>query len=436
MNQAPPVSGLLIAAPQSGSGKTVLTLALLRALKNRGVDICGAKAGPDFIDPGFHALASGRQSFNLDPWAMPPNRLRMLARQQASSHLLVEGMMGLFDGAADGTGAAADLAQALDIPVLLIVDAQKQSHSIAALVRGFRDHRPGLHICGVILNRTGSERHEAMLREALAVLGMPVLGTVRRSDSLHLPERHLGLVQAGEIDGVSAFIEEAARLVSQSVDLDGVVDAFAPVAAAAGTVPAMVPPAGHVAIARDAAFTFLYPHQLDDWRRAGAEISFFSPLGDEVPDKSAGFVFLPGGYPELHAGQLAQAHRFKAALRDAASRNIPVHGECGGYMVLGEGIEDKDANRHEMCGLLQLETSFAKRKLHLGYRNVRGLAGRFAGRHFAAHEFHYSVALKEQGAALFSASDALGADLGPCGLVHQSVSGSYMHLIEERGVGA
>ena len=432
MSMAATVSGLLVAAPQSGSGKTVLTLALLRALKDRGLEISGAKAGPDFIDPGFHALASGHSPLNLDPWAMQLNRLRDLANRHAGTHLLIEGMMGLFDGAADGTGSAADLAQALDIPVLLVVDAQKQSHSIAALVRGFRDHRPGLGICGVILNRTGSERHEGMLREALAAIGMPVFGAVRRSDALHLPERHLGLVQAGEIDSIEAFIAEAAEIVSRCVDLDAIGKEFLPIAEPAGAIAVVPPPAHHIAIARDAAFTFIYPHQLEDWRRAGAEISLFSPLADEGPNPNAGFIFLPGGYPELHAGAIAAAHRFKTAMRDAMERDAVIFGECGGYMVLGEGLEDASGERHAMCGLLRLETSFARRKLHLGYRNVTALAGRFAGQQFAAHEFHYSVALKEEGEALFSASDALGVDLGTFGLVKGSVSGSYMHLIDQR----
>ena len=188
-----------------------------------------------------------------------------------------------------------------------------------------------------------------------------------------------------------------------------------------------------MAILETVGIVFRDPVALEDWRRAGAEISLFSPLADEGPNPNAGFIFLPGGYPELHAGAIAAAHRFKTAMRDAMERGAVIFGECGGYMVLGEGLEDASRTRHAMCGLLRLETSFARRKLHLGYRNVTGLAGRFAGQQFAAHEFHYSVALKEEGQALFSASDALGADLGSCGLVEGSVSGSYMHLIDQRG---
>lgn len=424
-----PMRGLMIAAPQSGSGKTVLTLALLRALAGRDIDVSAAKAGPDFIDPGFHALACGRDSVNLDPWAMASARVRYLAARQGGSHLLVEAMMGLFDGAADGTGSAADLAVLLDLPVILVVDVAKQGQSVAALARGFRDHRPELRLAGIILNRLGSARHEALLRTALAPVGIPVLGAVVRSEALVLPERHLGLVQAGEIAKIGAFIERAAEIVGGSVDADRIADQFA-VIADADPVAGLPPPGQRIAIARDEAFSFLYPHQLADWREAGAEISFFSPLGDEAPDDGADAVYLPGGYPELHGGRLAQSVGFRHGLARAAGRGALVYGECGGYMALGEGLVDARGNRHRMAGLLKLETSFAERRLHLGYRRIEAGQGFALGRSLAAHEFHYSTALQEQGERLFSARDAVGADLGMAGLRSGNVMGSYMHVID------
>ncbi len=420
----------MLAAPSSGSGKTVLTLALLRALRVGGIDIRAAKAGPDFIDPGFHAAACGHPSVNLDPWAMASPRLAQLAAGQRGSHLLVEAMMGLFDGAADGTGCAADLAQTLGLPVVLVVDAAKQSHSIAALVRGFRDHRPDLKMAGVILNKTGGARHEAMLVSALAAIDMPVFGAIPRSASLVLPERHLGLVQAGEMQEIEAFITAAANLISQCVNLDAFVSAFLPLENQKAAIRRVVPPGSRIAIARDAAFTFLYPHMLADWKAAGAELSFFSPLANEAPSRDADAIFLPGGYPELHGEQLAAAASFHQSMRLAASRGVAIHGECGGYMVLGDGIEVADGKRHAMCGLLRLETSFATRKLHLGYRRLTAQAGYFAGAQLMAHEFHYSTALREEGERLFQAKDALGTDLGWHGLRNGLVSGSYMHLIE------
>ena len=432
-----PAKGLLLAAPHSGSGKTVITLALLRALTNKGIHIAGAKAGPDYIDPAFHALAidterSGRLSVNLDPWAMAPARLLALAGGQGGTHLLVEAMMGLFDGAADGRGSAADLAETLGLPVVLVVDAAKQSHSVAALVRGFRDHRPGLGFAGVILNRVGSARHEAMLRAALEEIDVPVFGAIPRAAELSLPERHLGLVQAGEHADMEAFIAGAATIAEDAVDLDALLKAFRPMATRQDGEPAQGLRAlgQRIAIARDEAFSFLYPHMVADWRRAGAELSFFSPLANEAPVANADAVYLPGGYPELHGGKLAGNADFLDGLRLAVTRGATVYGECGGYMVLGEGIEDAEGRRHAMAGLLRLETSFAKRRLHLGYRRLEAVRDFVLGRKLTAHEFHYSVALREEGEPLFRASDALGEELGSAGLRDGAVMGSYMHVID------
>ncbi len=421
-------AGLLIAAPASGSGKTVVTLGLLRSLRDRGISISGAKAGPDYIDPGFHALASGEVSFNLDPWAMAEQALVSYAHATGGSHVLVEGMMGLFDGAADGTGSAASLAKVLNVPVILVVDASKQSHSIAALIRGFRDHDQHVTIAGIILNKVGSARHETMLRKAIEPLGVPVFGTIARDERMGLPERHLGLVQAREHAEMEAFIEHAAQTVSQSCDLPAIQNAFKPVTQMAAAPSRLKPLGQHIAIGQDDAFSFCYPHMVSDWREQGAEVSYFSPLQNERPNGSANAIFLPGGYPELHAEKLAHADEFKSGMEKAAEAGTLIYGECGGYMVLGETLVDKDGVGHAMLGLLALETSFQKRKLHLGYRVVE--AEQFQlGNAFKAHEFHYTSAIKEAGEPLFQAADAIGNSLGPSGLRNGSVMGSYMHLI-------
>ncbi len=427
--------GLMLAAPSSGSGKTVLTLALLRALRNNGVSVRAAKAGPDYIDPAFHQVACGLPSLNLDPWAMSAKRISDLANQGRESRLLVEAMMGLFDGAVDGSGSAADLADGLGLPVLLVVDAAKQSHSIAALVSGFKNFRKELKFAGVILNKVGSARHEQMLRVALGKIGVEVFGAVPRSEYLELPERHLGLIQAGELGNIDDFIEAAAAIIARHCDLSRIENCFYPIGLRqerSANHMACLPLGQTIAIARDEAFSFIYPHLLTDWQGAGAAISFFSPLADETPRKDADAIFLPGGYPELHCGRLSNAGRFKAAMGDAANRNVLIYGECGGYMTLGDGIVDAQGNRYAMLGLLKLETSFEKRRLHLGYRQVTGLAGHFKDMKFKGHEFHYTSALKEEGTALFDASDALGESLGACGLQSGSVHGSYMHLIDSR----
>ena len=432
MNAAPASRrALILAAPGSGSGKTVLQLALLRALSNAGVHISAAKAGPDFIDPGFHTLACGEASVNLDPWAMPERRIQNLISRQNGDHLLIEAMMGLYDGAADGTGSAADLAMMIGAPVLLVVDAAKQSHSVAALVRGFRDHRQGLNLCGVIFNKVGSERHEAMLEAALDEIDVPVFGAVPRSPDLALPERHLGLVLAGELEAPEAFIEQAAALVTECCNLDAIQQQFGGIGMPETEAPQLPPLGNRIAIARDAAFAFAYPHLIDDWREQGSELSFFSPLENEAPDASCDAVFLPGGYPELYPGRLAAAEKFKAGLKAARDRNCLIYGECGGYMVLGEGLIDADGSAHEMTGLLKLDTSFSQRKLHLGYRRLTA-TGFVLGDALVAHEFHYTTAVREEGEPLFHAHDALGTALGTAGLRAGQVMGSYMHVIDRR----
>lgn len=429
------MSGLLVASPMSGSGKTTFTLGLLRALRRRGVALAPGKAGPDYIDPAFHAAASGEPCLNFDPWGMRPDLLQANTAIATSgdSVLIIEAMMGLYDGAADGTGSAADLAVLLRLPVLLVVNCAKMSHSVAALVRGFSEHDPNVMIAGVVLNNVASQRHEAMLRRALDQTGFRVIGVLYRDQTLQLPERHLGLVQAAEHKALERFIERAADLVEAHCDLDDLV-AIAASLGAGETVSNIdrLPPLGQcVAVARDLAFAFCYEHMLMDWRRRGAEIRFFSPLANEAPSNEADAIYLPGGYPELHAGVLTQAVAFKSGVAEAAREGVPVYGECGGYMVLGDGLVDAKGNRHEMLGLLPLVTSFEQRKLHLGYRRLAPRPDFVWSMPLTAHEFHYA-SIVEEGPAdrLFDVDDALGDALAPAGLSRGSVCGSFMHVID------
>jgi cobyrinic acid a,c-diamide synthase len=435
--------GIVVAAPASGSGKTTITLGLLRAQRNSGLRVGSAKVGPDYIDPRFHAAASGAPCVNLDGWAMHPALLDGLAGQASTEaeFLIVEGVMGLFDGAArlgaTSSGSTAELAARYGWPVLLVVDARAQAQSVAALVRGFRDHEPSITLAGVILNRVGGERHVRLLTSALEGIGVQVFGAVPRNAGLEIPSRHLGLVQAGEHPDLEAFIEHAADVVGNAVDLGAVARAAKArrgPASGAGTVVASSP-GQCIAVAHDAAFGFIYPHLLDGWRTAGAEISLFSPLADEAPSPTADVVFLPGGYPELHAGVLAANNNFLEGLRRAASLGRGIHGECGGYMVLGEGLTDADGRNHRMAGLLDVETSFAKRSLSLGYRLAESLAETpfgAIGVRWRGHEFHYATVSRESGdEPLFKVMDAEGRDLGAAGLVRGTVSGSFMHLIDQ-----
>lgn len=420
------MGGLIVAAPASGSGKTTVTLGLLRALRRRGVGVRGAKSGPDYIDPRFHEAATGRPCPNLDAWAMTPARLRALAGGEGP--VVVEGAMGLFDGAPPaGRGGTADLARVLGLPVVLVVDASRMAQSVGPLAAGFARHDPAVRVEGVILNRLGSARHGEMAARAVEAVGLRVLGRLPRDAGLAHPSRHLGLVQAEERPDLEAFLERAADLAEAHLDLDALLAlARGPdLPQVEGT--RVAPPAQRIAVARDAAFAFAYPHLLEDWRAAGAEVAFFSPLADEaVPE--AGLVILPGGYPELHAGRLAASGTFMQSLRQSAE-TADIYGECGGYMVLGEALADAGGHAHRMAGLLPLETSFATRRLHLGYRQVEALGGPLPGR-WRAHEFHYATVLREAGEPLFRARDAEGAELPPMGLRRGRVAGSFAHLID------
>ncbi len=422
------LKGLIIAAPSSGAGKTVVTLGVLRALRRQGVDICSAKSGPDYIDPAFHGAATGKACVNLDAWAMPPEALRAMAHRQASGMVVIEGAMGLFDAApvagnAMGKGSVADLAEALDLPVVLVVDVARQAQSVAAVVAGLASFRKGVRVAGVILNRVGSDKHRMMIERAIE--GVPVLGAVPRDVRMVRESRHLGLVQAGEDAGLEGFIEGAADVITKGVDLTALV-ALAETVPDAGLAPRIAPLGQRIAVARDKAFAFAYPHMLAGWRAAGAEISVFSPLLDEAPRADADAVFLPGGYPELYAEKLAAAGCFKAAMQ---ASDALVYGECGGYMVLGEGLIDADGTRHQMLGLLPVSTSFASRKLHLGYRMLKGLTGPLQGEVLPAHEFHYAGIIDSAPANLFGVQDSMGGDLGVIGHNNGRVSGSFAHVI-------
>ena len=274
----------MVAAPSSGSGKTMLTLGLLRAFRNRGLRVASAKVGPDHIDPRFHEAASGRPCLNLDPWAMKREVIASLLTDinHDADLIIVEGVMGLFDGPQGAKGSTADLAQDMGLPIVLVLDSGHQGQSIAALAEGFINHRKGLTFAGLILNRVASDKHAAILTAALAPLGVPILGLVRRSDSLNWPSRHLGLVQAQENQELELFIETTSLAVARETKLDKLLTLGAEIRPESLSG-AILPPLGQrIAVADDVAFSFAYPHILQAWKKAGAEISLFSPLKDEL----------------------------------------------------------------------------------------------------------------------------------------------------------
>jgi cobyrinic acid a,c-diamide synthase len=426
----------MIAAPASGTGKTTVMLGLLRALTEDGLAVQPFKSGPDYIDPAFHRAACGRASFNLDSWAMEDDLVDAIAAEAAGADMvLAEGSMGLFDGVAStgglGNGASADMARRMGWPIVLVLDVSGQAQSAAAAALGFRSLDPQLPFAGVILNRVASPRHERLVRKGMDAVGIPVLGALPRRGDLTLPERHLGLVQAVEHPGLDRAIADFAAFLRAHADLDAIRSAASTSAPAAGGGRMPSPPAQRIAIARDAAFSFLYPHLLEGWRRAGAEILPFSPLANEAPADNADLVWLPGGYPELHAGTIAAAATFLSGLRHHAETR-PVHGECGGYMVLGEALIDKSGERYRMAGLLGLVTSHAQRRMHLGYRHAELLApvsGLAAGTRLRGHEFHYSTIVEQSDAPLAYVTDADGAEVAETGSHRGHVTGTYFHMI-------
>ncbi len=453
----------VVAAPQSGSGKTTVTLALLAALRRRGLRVQPFKVGPDFIDPGFHTRLTGLTSRNLDGWMLSRDYNvslfeRLLAEVDGA---VVEGVMGLFDGY-DGVseaGSTAQMAKWLDLPVLLVVDARSMARSAAALVHGFASFDPGLRLAGVVFNRVGSPAHLGFLREAMefSCPQVPVFGGIPREDALAIPERHLGLVTVEDTGVDEAFLERLARVAEEHVDLDGLLGSC-------GRQPQPVVPAGEavhggesggvesvqsgserrprpdrvvVAVARDAAFCFYYQDNLDLLEAAGARLRFFSPLvGEAVPDE-ADAVYLGGGYPEVHAERLSENRPFFESLRRLASQGRPIYGECGGLMTLSRSIQLLSGEVFPMAGLLPFRTRMLPRRKALGYVEVvlteNTLLGP-RGTRLRGHEFHYSeIVGGDEGAgsrcrSVYRLTGRKFRSERPEGYLAGSVLASYVHL--------
>ncbi len=446
-------NGLIITAPRSGDGKTFLTLGILRYFARSGLLVRAAKVGPDYIDPAFHTAASGHSCLSLDTWAMRPETISGLVSRltEETGLVVVEGVMGLFDGVSCtidtidsmNDGSTASLARISGWPIVMVIDVRGQSVSAAATVQGFSRFNSHLCLAGVILNRTSSQHHVEVLRAALArrVPETVVLGAVPDETRLELPTRHLGLVQARELPHLNPFLEAAADIVSRYVDVKAVSDIarparlLLPLTGTAGGQMAPLPPLGQrIAVALDDAFTFVYPAILNGWSQNGAEVVPFSPLNNESPPVDCDAIYLPGGYPELHAGLLASNTKFINGLQKAARCSRIILGECGGYMVLGNALINADGHQHMMAGVLPLVTSFVQRRLHLGYRVVtlfRESPLGATGSVFRGHEFHYATLISEgPGEELFSVANATGQALGKAGLRHGNVMGSFIHLID------
>ena len=449
---------LVVAAPASGHGKTTVATGLMAALRGRGLAVSGHKVGPDYIDPGYHALATGRPGRNLDPVLCGEDLIVPLLRHGAAGAdiAVVEGVMGLFDGRGSTSfGSTAHVAKLLSAPVLLVVDAAAQGRSVAALVSGFLGYDPGVRIGGVVLNRVGSARHESILRAALADLGVPVLGVLRRDDGIAVPSRHLGLVPVAEREGAARqAVQRLAALVSGAVDLAAVVAlagragpldaaAWSPAECLNATGRTGAPPAPGqpgrptqpgggqpgpgqhparpvVAVAGGAAFSFCYPETAELLAAAGADVVTVDPLRDEALPPGCRALVLGGGFPEMHAGELSANEPLRADVARLAAAGAPVVAECAGLLYLARELDGRP-----MCGVLDATAQMTGR-LTLGYRDATAAGDSVlapAGTRVRGHEFHRTVV---DPAA--SAVPAWSVDGRPEGFVQRRVHASYLHL--------
>ena len=384
---------LVIAGTSSGVGKTTVASGLMAAFRRRDLRVASAKVGPDFIDPGYHSAATGRPGRNLDAWMCGASAMAPLANRaaQGCDLLIVEGVMGLFDGAADGGAAStADVARCLGAPVVLVVDARSVSQSVAALVSGYRSFDPRIQVAGVVLNQVGSDNHEIMLREALAAIEMPVFGVLRRDDSLVWRDRHLGLVPVVEQpERVAASLDRLASFIERGCDLEALEQL-------ARSAPSMVidPLAEprhvgtpRIAVASGPAFSFCYPDNLEMLAAAGAELIPFDPRRDPMPEGVAGLV-AGGGFPEVFSAELGENHALLDDLQRRITDGLVVWAECGGLLWLCGSLDE-----HKLAGLVEAVGTMTKR-LHLGYRAARTLTETPlgpTGTEFRGHEFHYST---------------------------------------------
>jgi cobyrinic acid a,c-diamide synthase len=476
------MKSIIIAAPHSGSGKTTVTLGLMECMKRRGLRVAPFKVGPDFIDPGYHRLVTGRPSINLDGWMCGESFVRETFSRHAegADMAVIEGVMGLFDGigGVQEAGSTAEIAKFTGASVFLVVDAKSQARSAAALVKGFAEFDPQVRIAGVIFNNVGSENHSRILRDAVESLGtgVRVMGCLPRDEGLHIPSRHLGLMTAEENHLPPEFLDRLVEVIENSVDLEGLIE-LSPFAK--GTQPPGLKGGGgfgiageiplypslskgeakpvRMAVARDEAFCFVYEDNLRLLREAGAEIVEFSPLRDDSLPAGIAGIYLPGGYPELFADTLAGNVPMKADVRERIESGMPAYAECGGFIYLTEGVAGTDTQsphpqplshvtltgtkervaegrvrEHGFVGIFPITTKMLPRRKALGYREVALTAVSIlgpAGTVARGHEFHYSeMGAMPAGIERLYRVSRNGTDLEPEGYRHRNCLASYIHL--------
>ena len=427
---------VVIAATQSSSGKTTVVTGILRALKNKGIKVQPYKVGPDYIDPSYHTMAAGRKGHNLDTWLVDESQITDLfvSESKDADIAIIEGVMGLYDGGKNGISSTAQLAKTLNAPVILVINVQSMGDSAAAIALGFKMYDEGVNLAGVILNRLGSPTHKSLIEEAMAKIGIPVLGAIFRDDSVHMPERHLGLTPAGE-NNAREVIEIISEKIAKEVYLEDIIKL-------ANTAPAIEVEVSKkqcsnddvtIAIAKDKAFSFYYPASLAQLEAYGAKLVFFSPLDDEKLPEKADAVIFGGGFPEIFAEQLAANSSMVESIRKANANKMPMYAECGGFMYLMQGIYDFEQNFHEMVGIIPAKAQMNKKLQTVGYVKAKILADNILGKKddlINGHEFHFStqVEANEDFPWAFEFTKMRNNMKYNAGYAKDNIVGSYLHL--------
>ncbi|MFH0998607.1 MAG: cobyrinate a,c-diamide synthase [Pseudomonadota bacterium] len=434
------IKGIVVAGTQSGSGKTTLTLAILAALKRRGLRVISFKVGPDFIDPGHHTRITGSACRNLDGWMLSKSRNQhIFSRHTESADIaVVEGVMGLFDGY-DGkseAGSTAQMAKWLDLPVLLAVNAKSMARSAAAVVSGFEKFDPDLRFGGVIFNQLGSSRHLNYLKDALSGhVQMPCLGGMLKNAGIAIPERHLGLVTLQDHPLSPSAINRLADFIESSVDMDALLACFSDIPADPEKAPSPIPPQStrvKIGVAMDPAFCFYYPDNLDALTAAGADLVYFSPIADTRLPEGLGGIYFGGGYPELYAQRLAENSQLRSQVLASSLKGMPIYAECGGLMYLCRELTDLDGRNHPMTGCFSFSTRMLQRLKTLGYREITlkndTILGP-AGQTVRGHEFHYSEIIPPaEVPGMYAVTSRFGEPEVEEGFQVNKTLGSYIHL--------
>lgn len=430
---------IVIAATQSGSGKTTVVTGILSALKERGLKVQAYKIGPDYIDPSYHEIASGRKAHNLDTWLVSEEKLTdIFVRTAGDADIaIIEGVMGLYDGGKNGISSTAAIAKLLDAPVLLVINARSMGDSAAALALGFKLYDEDVSLNGVILNALGSLTHKKMIEEALTKIKIPVMGAIFRDDELKMPERHLGLLPATENKRETEVVQKIGKAIASSIDLENII------AVAQSATPLTVPQNEttskqkniKLAVAKDEAFSFYYPESLQVLEDLGAEIINFSPLHDkEIPDVDG--IILGGGFPEIFAINLAKNMSMKKTLYALAGDGMPIYAECGGFMYLMEELIDFEGKSHQMVGIIKSKVQMNKKLQTVGYVLATMLQDTILGEKgtvLKGHEFHFSSeCIKEQDETKYPYAFSFSRTRAPkpylAGYAHKNILGSYLHL--------